>query len=245
MQHYLESAGKFGYLVFQLLACFRFAISDRQRLFYQIDKIGIQGIPIVLLVGVFAGTTIAWQAAYQFRGMAPLSLLGGQVTKTIMMEMAPVLTALVMSGRIGAGMTAEIGGMKVTEQIDALKTMSIDPVRYIVMPRFLALLLMMPVLAVFAMFIAVAGALVVCLMFLDISFHSFMNSVRDMFSFKDMMGGIIKTLFFGMLIALIGCFKGLETTGGSKGIGDATISSFVYCAIAILISDFLLWIILF
>ena len=199
MHNYLYSLGNFGYMIYQLMFSLRFTLKDRRRLAYQLDKIGVQAIPIVLLVGVFAGTTIAWQAAYQFRGMAPLSLLGGQVAKTIMMEMAPVLTALVMSGRVGASMTAEIGGMKVTEQIDALKTMSIDPIRYIVLPRFVTLCVMMPILAIFAMTIAIAGALAVCVVFLDISFYSFMSSVRDMFSFKDMSGGLIKTFFFRSL----------------------------------------------
>ncbi|MBX7240420.1 MAG: ABC transporter permease [Bacteroidia bacterium] len=245
MYYYLGRLGNFGYLIYQLILSLRFIVRDRERIVYQTDKIGVEAIPIVLVVGIFAGTTIAWQAAYQFRGMAPLSLLGGQVTKTIMMEMAPVLTALVMSGRVGASMTAEIGGMKITEQIDALKTMSIDPVRYIVLPRFIALCLMMPVLGIFSMAIAVAGALTVCVLFLDISSYSFLNSVRDLFSFKDMAGGLVKTFFFGAIISLIGCYKGLETTGGTKGIGEATISSFVFSAISILISDFLLWIILF
>lgn len=242
---FFSEIGNFGFMVFRVLSCLRFCVRDKRRVLYQLEHIGVNAIPIVLLVGLFAGTTIAWQAAYQFRGMAPLSLLGGQVSRTIMMEMAPVLTALVMSGRVGASMTAEIGAMKVSEQIDALKTMAIDPIRYIVMPRFIGTTIMMPILALFAMTVAIVGAILICMLFLDVTFYTFMDSMRGLFQFKDMIGGLIKALFFGVSISLIGCYKGLVTTGGTKGLGAATISSFVVSAVAILISDFLLWIILF
>lgn len=232
-------------MIFQVILTLKYVYSDRRRVLYQLEHIGVNAIPIVLLVGVFAGTTIAWQAAYQFRGVAPLSFLGGEVTKTILMEMGPVLTGLVMSGRVGASMTAEIGAMKISEQIDALRTMSIDPVRYIILPRFVALTTMMPLLTFFSMLIAVAGAMLVCDVFLDVSVYVFLNSLRSMIQFWDLLGGLIKATFFGMSIALIGCYKGMHTSGGTKGIGDATISSFVSAAISILASDFLLWIVLF
>lgn len=241
----LYALGEFGYLTYRVLGCLRYAFRDSYRIMYQVERIGVDAIPIVLMVGVFAGTTIAWQAAYQFRGLAPFSLLGGEVAKTIIMEMAPVLTGLVMSGRVGASMTAEIGAMKASEQIDALKTMSIDPVRYIVMPRFVAMTSMMPILALFAMAVAVIGALAVSTYFLDISYYIFMDSVRSMFQFKDLIGGLVKATFFGISISLIGCYKGLASEGGTQGLGDATISSFVIAAISILISDFMLWVVLF
>jgi phospholipid/cholesterol/gamma-HCH transport system permease protein len=245
MQRFFYNLGEFGFMVYRVLGCLPYCVRDKRRVLYQLVHIGVNAIPIVLLVGLFAGTTIAWQAAYQFRGMAPMSLLGGQVTKTIMMEMAPVLTALVMCGRVGASMTAEIGAMKLTEQIDALKTMAIDPIRYVVMPRFIATATMMPILALFAMMMGIFGAVLICMLFLNLSFYVFMDSVKGLFHFKDMMGGLFKAFFFGIAISLIGCYKGLTTIGGTKGLGEATISSFVIAAVAILISDFLLWIILF
>jgi phospholipid/cholesterol/gamma-HCH transport system permease protein len=245
MPSFIHTTGEIGYMFYQLLLNLRYVLRDRGRIAFQIEKIGIQSIPIVLIVGVFAGTTIAWQAAYQFRSMAPLSLMGGQVTKTILMEMAPVLTALIMSGRIGASMTAEIGTMKIQEQIDALRTMSIDPIRYIVLPRFVALVLMIPLLAFFAMITAVSGAIIVCEAFMDVSVYTFLDSVRSLFQFNDMLGGLTKAFCFAIIIALVGCYKGLSAEGGTQGIGNATISSFVTAAICILISDFLLWILLF
>ncbi|MDX2247079.1 MAG: ABC transporter permease [Bacteroidia bacterium] len=241
----IEVLGEFGYLIWRLLVNLRYTFRDRERVAYQLDHIGVNSIPLVSLIGLFAGAIIAWQAAYQFKGMISLSVLGGQVVRVVMMEMAPVLTALVISGRIGASMTAEIGSMKVTEQLDALRTMSIDPIRYIALPRFLGLSLMMPFLTLFAVAVAVVGAYLVSNYFLDISRQVFFSSIRDFFSVSDLLGGLAKGAIFGMIIALIGCFMGIHTQGGSKGVGKATISSFVISAVCILAGDFLLWIILF
>ncbi|MEL6252417.1 MAG: ABC transporter permease [Bacteroidota bacterium] len=237
--------GEFGYLIYRVFGTMRFAIRDRERLIYQLNHVGVNSLPLVALIGLFAGGIVAWQAAYQFKGMISLSVLGGQVVRVMMMEMAPVLTALVMSGRIGASMTAEIGAMKISEQIDALKTMSIDPVRYIVMPRFVSMLIMMPILTFFSIMIAVIGAFLVSSFFLDITYQVFFESVRTFFELGDLVGGLLKGVVFGMLISLIGCFRGMNTLGGARGLGNSTIQAFVISAIAILISDFLLWIILF
>jgi len=245
MASMIEAIGSYGYLLWQVVSNLRYSLRDRKRIIYQLDHVGVNSIPLVLLIGLFAGAIIAWQAAYQFKGMISLSVMGGQVTRVVMMEMAPVLTALVISGRIGASMTAEIGTMKVTEQIDALKTMSVDPVRYIVLPRFLGLSLMMPVLTFFSLIIAVLGAYLVSSYFLDITYQIFLNSIRDFFQPGDLRGGLIKGTIFGMIISSIGCYMGLSTERGAQGVGQATIRSFVVSAIAILISDFLLWIILF
>jgi len=241
----LYPLGEFGYLIWRVFGTMVHAIRDRERLIYQLNHVGVNSLPLVALIGLFAGGIVAWQAAYQFKGMVSLSVLGGQVVRVMMMEMAPVLTALVMSGRIGASMTAEIGAMKISEQIDALKTMSIDPVRYIVMPRFLAMVIMMPVLTFFSIAVAVFGAFIVSHYFLDITRQVFFDSVRTFFLLGDLLGGLMKGVVFGMLISLIGCFKGMQTRGGARGLGQATIQAFVVSAIAILVSDFLLWIILF
>ncbi len=237
--------GEIGYLLWQVILNLRFVWKDRKRVFYQLAHIGVDSIPLVLLVGLFAGAIIAWQGAYQFKGMVSLTVLGGQVARVIFMEMAPILTAIVIAGRIGASMTAEIGSMKVTEQIDALRTLSIDPIRYLVLPRFLGLSLMMPVLCFFAVCIGLLGAFGVAAYFLGVSYQTFFESVRDYFQLSDLLGGLVKAGFFGILIALIGCYKGLSTQGGAQGVGHSTITSFVNSAVSILIADFLLWIILF
>ena len=234
-----------GYLLYRVMGSIRYAWKDRRRVIHQLDHVGVNSIPLVALIGLFAGAIIAWQAAYQFRGMVSLSVLGGQILRVVMMEMAPVLTALVIAGRIGASMTAELGAMKLSEQIDALKTMSIDPVRYLVMPRFLGLTLMMPLLTFFSVAIAFLGAIGVCSIFLNITPQTFMSSVREFFNVNDLMGGLLKGALFGVIISLIGCYKGIDTKYGAGGLGKATISSFVISSICILCGDFLLWIILF
>lgn len=241
----MEAIGKYGYLLYQVGLSLRFSLKDRKRILYQLDHVGVNSIPLVLVIGLFAGAIIAWQAAYQFKGMITLSVMGGQVARVVMMEMAPVLTALVISGRIGASMTAEIGAMKITEQIDALRTMAIDPVRYLVLPRFLGLSLMMPILTFFSLCIAIIGAYGVSNYFLALTPQIFFHSVQDFFDLSDLLGGLIKGSVFGMLISTIGCYMGMEAKGGAVGVGKATISSFVVSAISILAGDFLLWIILF
>ncbi len=229
----------------QVVLNLRYAFHDRRRLAAQLDHVGVNSIPLVLLVGFFAGTIIAWQAAYQFTGMISLDVMGGQVARVSVMEMGPVLTALVIAGRIGASMTAEIGTMVVTQQVDALRTMALDPVRYLVLPRVLGLTLMMPVLTMFANIVSIIGAYLVSGYFLDITYQSFLESIHTFFQVRDLIGGLIKSCVFGLLISLVGCFMGLTTTGGAKGVGKATISSFVLAAVFILVGDFMLWLILF
>ena len=237
--------GEFGYLGYEVVRNLRYVFRDRKRLAFQMDHVGVNSIPLVMLVGFFAGAIIAWQAAYQFRGMVSLDVLGGQSARVIVMEMGPVLTALVIAGRIGASMTAEIGTMKVTEQVDALRTMAMDPVRHIVLPRFLGLSIMMPVLTMISNLVGIFGAFLVSNYFLDISRQTFFGSIRTFFQTQDLAGGLLKSLVFGMLISLIGCYMGLSTQGGARGVGRSTIASFVLSAVFILIGDFFLWLILF
>jgi phospholipid/cholesterol/gamma-HCH transport system permease protein len=241
----IEKVGAFGYLLARLAGSLRYVWADRRRVIAQMEQIGVRSLPLVLLVGLFAGAIIAWQAAYQFRGMISLSVLGGQVTRVVMMEMAPVLTALVISGRIGASMAAEIGSMKMSEQLDALSTLSIDPVRYVGMPRFAGLACMMPILTLMANLISVLGAFAVSRYFLDLTSAVFFQSVRNFFTIPDLTGGLIKSMVFGVFIGWIGCFQGFRAQGGAKGLGKATIAAFVYASISILAIDFMVWIILF
>ena len=241
----INRLGEFGYMCLQVALNIRYAWHDRRRLMEQLDHVGVNSILLVMLVGFFAGTIIAWQAAYQFRGMISLDVLGGQVARVSVMEMGPVLTALVIAGRIGASMTAEIGTMVVTQQVDALRTLALDPVRYLVLPRVLALAIMMPVLTMFADVVSIVGAYLVSGYFLDITYQTFLDSIQMFFEGRDLVGGLLKSCVFGLTIAFIGCYMGLSTSGGAKGVGRATITSFVLAAVFILVGDFLLWLILF
>lgn len=235
----------FGYFMVSTLGTLRYAWQDRQRVWQQMEQVGVATVGLALLVGFFAGSIIAWQAAYQFTGLASLSILGGQATRVILMEIGPVLTALILAGRIGASMAAEIGTMVVTEQIDALRTLSLNPVRYVVMPRLLALFFMTPCLTIFANLVGIVGAFVVTNLFMELSYETFLSSVKMFFQPFDLWGGLIKAAVFGVLIALIGCYCGLQTEGGATGVGKATVRAFVTCALMILVSDYFLWLILF
>lgn len=241
----LQPLGEFGYLWYRVALNLRYSLRDWRRTAFQFEHVGANSVPLVILVGFFAGAIIAWQAAYQFRGMVSLDVLGGQAARVIAMEMGPVLTALVIAGRIGASMTAEIGSMKVTEQIDALRTMAIDPVRYVVLPRFIGLTVMMPALTIISCLVAVMGAFLVSTYFLDITHEVFFDSIQNYLQIMDIVGGLFKSIVFGMVISLIGCYVGLATTGGARGVGLSTIRSFVISAIFILVGDFFLWLILF
>ena len=209
------------------------------------EHIGVNSLPLVIIISVFTGAVAAWQAAYQLKGIAPLSFLGGATSRAIITELGPVLTGIVIAGRVGASIAAELGTMKVTEQIDALETMAINPVRYLAMPRFLASILMMPVLVIFANTIAVMGAYIVSNYFLNVSFSVFFISVKRFFVFSDLIAGLIKTIFFGGVTALLGCHIGFQTEGGAEGVGLSTIRSFVMSAALILILDYVLWMLLF
>jgi phospholipid/cholesterol/gamma-HCH transport system permease protein len=218
---------------------------DRHLLIEQMAHIGVGSLPLVLIIGLFTGMVSSWQAAYQFKGMISFSLIGGAVSRAIFIELGPVLTAIVIAGRVGASIAAEIGTMKVTEQIDALESMAINPVRYLAMPRFLAAIAMMPILVVFANAIALGGAFLVANFFLDLTPQVFFGSVERFFQTKDIISGIVKAIAFGGVTALLGCHIGFRTSGGAEGVGKATIRSFVLSSAMILILDYALWTIIF
>jgi phospholipid/cholesterol/gamma-HCH transport system permease protein len=214
-------------------------------IFYQMENIGVNSLPLVLIIAVFTGAVSAWQAAYQLKGIAPLSFLGATTGRAIITELGPVLTGIVIAGRVGASIAAELGTMKVTEQIDALETMGINPVRYLVMPRFIAAIFMMPLLVIIANFIAIGGAFIVSNNSLGVSYAVFFDSVKRYFVIYDFIAGLIKTVFFGGVTSLLGCHIGLQTEGGAEGVGRSTIRSFVLSSALILILDYVLWMLLF
>ncbi len=237
--------GQISELSFGIIKSFAQIPRSRNLIMYQMEHIGVNSLPLVLIIAVFTGAVAAWQAAYQLKGIAPLSFLGGATSRAIITELGPVLTGIVIAGRVGASIAAELGTMKVTEQIDALETMAISPVRYLAMPRFLASILMMPVLVIFANAIAVLGAYIVSNYFLNVSFAVFFQSVKRFFIFSDFVAGIVKAVFFGGVTALLGCHIGFRTEGGAEGVGLSTIRSFVLSAALILILDYVLWMLLF
>lgn len=242
---FLEEFGQISILLFNIVKNIKNVPRTSKIVLHQMEHIGVNSLPLVLIIAVFTGAVAAWQAAYQLQGLAPMSILGGTTSRAIVTELGPVLTGIVIAGRVGASIAAELGTMKVTEQIDALEIMAIDPIRYLAMPRMLASVLMMPILVIFANTIAVFGAFVVSNYFLNVTFQVFFDSVKYFFIFEDLTAGLVKTLFFGGVTALLGCHIGFRTKGGAEGVGLSTIRSFVLSAAMILILDYVLWMLMF
>ncbi|MFH1686821.1 MAG: ABC transporter permease [bacterium] len=212
----------------------------------QVYVLGIRSLPLIIIISIFVGAVSAWQAAYQFKFIgAPLRDLGQAVGKAVVIELAPVLSAIVFAGRVGAGIAAELGTMKVTEQIDALESMGISPVRYLIQPRVLACVVMVPFLVVFANFIAIMGGLVVSVIGVDISAEMFLGGFRDSFKFGDFINGMIKAGVFGFIIGIVGCYEGFNTRGGAQGVGTSTTSSVVISSVLVLVFNFIFAVILF
>lgn len=239
--NFLDEFGEISLLFFKIHSHLNRVYRDRRLILRQMEHIGVDSIPLVIVIAIFTGAVSAWQAAYQLKGLAPLSFIGGATVRAVITELGPVLTGIVIAGRVGASIAAELGTMKVTEQIDALEAMSINPVRYLAMPRYLASLIMMPLLVIFANVIATFGSFLVSNFFLDISPYVYIESVRNFFAIGDFIYGIVKATFFGAVTALIGCHIGFKTEGGAEGVGLSTIRSFVISAASILILDYILW----
>ena len=187
--------------------------------------------------GSFVGMIIALQMAYMMLKLSAEIYIPNVIAVSLTRELGPVLTALIVAGRVGAGITAEIGSMVVTEQVDALKAFAADPVRYLAVPRFLALAVMLPVLTVFAVLVGIFGGFLICSFKLSISSHMYWSMVSDSLVLKDIVTGLAKTVFFGMIIATVGCFEGLNVKGGADGVGRATTLSVVRSFILIIMFD--------
>lgn len=204
----------------------------------QMHIIGITSIPLVATTSIFTGGVVAIQSITQFGDFLPLRYVGMVVGKSVMVELGPVLTALVVAGRVGAAMTAELGTMAVTEQMDAMKVLNINPFRYLFAPRMIAGMIMLPVLTIYSCAVAILGALSVSYFMADLAPSIFWSGVRIFYSDMDMMVGLIKSLVFGFIITAFGCYFGYNSTHGAEGVGKATQASVVASAISILISGF-------
>ncbi len=211
----------------------------------QMMVIGVGSVPLIAVTSIFTGAVSSVQAAYQFQNYIPLKYLGTVIGKSVVIELGPVLTALVVGGRVGAAIAAELGTMKVTEQVDALETLAIDPLEYLVAPRFLAAIIMLPVITVFADFLAIMGGFVVANAGLGLSAHTYFNGLKMFFHAGDVFSGLIKAVFFGGIIATMGCYHGLRARGGAEGVGIATMKAVVSSCLLILITDYILAAVLF
>lgn len=235
---------EFGQIVILCIATARYfprVFKDRKLVIEQMSIIGADSLPLVLLIGAFTGAIAALQATSLFEKFNMINIarpfIGSSIATVVFQELTPVLTALVIAGRIGGSMAAQIGTMKVTEQIDALEMMAIDKNRYLAMPRAIATLLMMPVLAIFSNAIALAGGFLLTFIKFDFSSHIFFDSVIRFFKTGEVILGLAKTTVFGGVTALIGVHVGFNTKGGAEGVGNSTVRAFTLSAASILIID--------
>ena len=238
---FIEGIGRYVELMINI---FRSFFSWHKYLNLAIDhmyQIGILSIPIVILTSLFSGMVTSVQAAYQFEtGFVPNWFVGSIVGESILLELAPMMTALVMTGRIGATIAAEIGTMRVSEQIDALESLSFDPISFLIFPRILAAAIMFPILVIIADFFGIMGGLFTAINAMDVSSAEFIRGLRSWFRPWDAWFGLIKGLFFGVAITSIACYQGFFTSGGAQGVGRSTTSTVVISCVAIVFLDYFL-----
>jgi phospholipid/cholesterol/gamma-HCH transport system permease protein len=206
----------------------------------QMEQIGVRSLGVAAITTIFTGMVLALQTALSLPAIGVKYYIGSVVSKSLVRELGPVLTALIVGGRIGSGMTAEIGTMKVTEQIDALRSMAADPVKKLVAPKLAATLVMLPALTVIGDFLGILGGLAIAVWTLDLPPGLYLNDVFGSLNLGDVSSGIAKSFFFAYFIALVGCYNGLTTQGGADGVGRATTNTVVLAAILVLVSDFFL-----
>jgi phospholipid/cholesterol/gamma-HCH transport system permease protein len=206
-------------------------------LFFQMRRLGVDSVPIAVFIAVFTGIVLALLSSYIFTGAVPLYFVGALVGKTVMMELGPVLTGMALAGRVGANIAAELGTMKVTEQVDALETLAYDKYSYLVVPRVLAATIMFPVVTAFAMAVGVTAGWITAINLLDLSTPEFLKGLRMFYQFKDIWFGLVKSASFGAAVALMGCLRGLGSEGGAQGVGAATTRAVVLGCEAILVLD--------
>ncbi|MBP2655575.1 MAG: hypothetical protein H6Q73_3144 [Firmicutes bacterium] len=216
-----------------------------RQVLHQMVHLGVDSLPIVMLTMLFTGMVMTVQTAHEFIRYGAQASVGGVVFIAMGRELAPVLTAVVFAGRVGAAITAEIGSMKVTEQIDALRVMATNPVAYLVVPRLISCALMLPVLCIFANVIGTVGGYLVATTFAGISSFSYLHSIKMFAVISDVTGGLVKTMVFGGIVAIIGCHKGLTAPEGAEGVGKATTGSVVTSMILIFISNYFLSLLLY
>ncbi len=224
-------------LFWTFIGPFKGKAAHRQSIMQQMIFVGIRSTLIVFFVDIFTGIVLAMQSAYQLEKMGATIYVASLVAISACRELSPVLTALVVAGRTGSAIAAELGTMRVTEQIEALETMSINPVRFLAVPRFLALLFMLPALTVVGNLSAILGGFIVGTGSLSINPDLYMHTTFKFLAIKDVTTGLFKAFIFGMIIALIGCYEGLNTRGGAEGVGKSTTRSVVISFILVILAD--------
>lgn len=219
------------------LGPFRKKMAKSEGIFQQMVFVGVRSLVIVFFVTFFTGIVIAMQSAYQLERLGAVMYVASLVSVSMARELGPVLTSLVVAGRVGAAIAAELGTMKVTEQVEALESMALNPVRVLVVPRFLALIVMLPCLTIFGDVAGMIGGFLVGTASLGINPALYIDINFKFLEYRDIFTGLLKSVVFGGIIAMIGCYYGLNTRGGAEGVGKATTTSVVSSFIMIILAD--------
>jgi phospholipid/cholesterol/gamma-HCH transport system permease protein len=244
-ERFFREFGRFALVLWRLLRWTPRRPWDVRELLRQMVRVGVDSLPVILLTAMFTGMVLALQTFTVLVRFGAERYVGSLVSLSLVRELAPVIGGLVIAGRAGSAMGAELGTMRVTEQIDALEVMATDPIHYLVVPRVWATVLVMPLLVLVANGIGIYGGYLVSVVLMGANPVSYMENTFRYMDLADLNSGLIKAAFFGLLIATIGCQQGLYTRGGAEGVGIATTRSVVVASIAILISDFFLTKVLF
>ena len=236
----IEEIGRMATMLFQTIV-WTFRPPFRVRVIFQsFESVGVGSLFIVLLTGLFAGLVLAYQSDYAFRLFNAESLVGATVALSLLRELGPVFTGLMVAGRTGSSMTTELGTMRVTEQIDAMAVMAVNPIQYLVMPRVLATVLMVPVLNMLFNFVGIGAAYALSVWYMNSDPGIFLYHISRLVVAQDFFYTTVKAGVFGLIIGLVGCYKGFYASGGAKGVGEATTSSVVTSSILILLSDYMM-----
>jgi phospholipid/cholesterol/gamma-HCH transport system permease protein len=240
VMNFLEHLGRYLSLVWWAARNLRNGREHPRVFLGQMIQIGNNSIPIVIFVCTFVGMVTAVQSAYQLYAWIPRAVVGALVIKSVLLELTPLLTALVLAGKVGATITAEIGSMRVTEQVDALEAMGYDSISFLVTPRVVAGMVMFPVLVIFGDLLAILGGLLGAVVLAHVSSAAFINGMKGSFASWDVTFGLIKATFFGYTITSIACYRGYYVKGGSVGVGEATMGTVVVTCLIVVLLDLIL-----
>jgi phospholipid/cholesterol/gamma-HCH transport system permease protein len=235
---FLAESGKVMIFSFKTLTWAFRPPFDIRNLLKQMEEVGIKSVPVVLITGAFTGMVLALQSYTGFKRFNAEAFVGTVVALSMTRELGPVLSGLMVSGRVGSAMAAELGTMQVTEQIDALYTLATNPIKYLIVPRFLASVIIMPILAVFADVVGILGGYLVSVNLLGSNPTIYVRRTFDYLDLDDIYIGLLKATVFGMIISIIGCYQGFHTQGGAEGVGKATTKAVVMSSLLILIANY-------
>jgi len=241
----VDSAGSMGVLIFDFLRWLPRRPWRWRNLLRQVEVVGVNSTFVVLLTGLFTGMVLALQSYNGFARFGAESLVGTVVALSVLRELGPVLSGLMVTARAGSLMAAELGTMRVTEQIDALYTMAVNPIHYLIVPRVVAAVLVVPMLVVLSDFIGIVGGYLVGVKLLGINSTLYINKTVQFVQVDDMINGLIKSAVFGLVLAVVSCHFGFRARGGAAGVGRATTQAVVYSSVLILVFDYILTSLLF